>query len=61
MLPTGRGPSDFPASEIVSAAYRGDCIAVFRRFEETNQNAFSPRRREEREANQENQPELFLI
>jgi len=47
-LPTGRGPSDFPASAGV-----GDCIAVFRRFEEKNQNAFLPRRREELEANQE--------
>jgi hypothetical protein len=30
-------------------------MAVLRRFEEKNQNAFSPRRREEREANQEKQ------
>jgi hypothetical protein len=29
MLPTGRGPSDYPASAGV-----GDCIAVIRRFEE---------------------------
>jgi hypothetical protein len=33
-LATGRGTSDFPASELVSAAYRGVCIAVLRRFEE---------------------------
>ena len=32
MLPTGRGPSDYPASAGV-----GDCIAVFRRFEEKNE------------------------
>jgi hypothetical protein len=38
---------------MISAASLGDCTAVFRRFEEKNQNAFSPRRREEREANQE--------
>jgi len=38
--------------ETVSAAYRGDCIAVFRRFEEKAED-FSPQRREEREANQE--------
>jgi hypothetical protein len=38
MLPTGRGPSDYPASAGV-----GDCIAVFRRFEEKKKNS-SPQR-----------------